>query len=150
MTGPANDAATSVVFRLPRSAYLAVLFLVFCAAPLAFSESGAKDGEAAITWRVVFLLVPLIAIVFIARTATFVSADGIRVRAAFGSRTMPWSSVDGLSVTGRAVYAVQHDGSVRLPCVRTSDLAALARASGGALPQVREPVRKYAPSRRRR
>ena len=145
-----SEPARTLVFRLPRSAYLAVLFLLFCVAPLAFAAGGASDGETAITWRVSLLVLPLLAAVFIARTATFVSASGVRVRAAFGSRTMPWDSLDGLSVTGRAVYAVQPDGSVRLPCVRTTDLSAIARVSGGRLPEVRDPVRKSAPSRRRR
>ena len=98
------------------------------------------------------LLVPVVAAVFIARTATLVSPTGLRVRAAFGSRTLSWDEVRGLSVTGRAVYAVLEEGqgALRLPCVGTGDLAAVARASGGRLPEVREPVHKYAPSRRRR
>jgi len=145
-----SEPAKTLVFRLPRSAYLTVLFLLFCTAPLAFSESGDADGDAALTWRVALLVIPLLATVFIARTATVVSGAGVRVRALFGSRMMPWSTLEGFSVTGRAIYAVQPDGSVRLPCVRTADLAAIARVSGGRLPEVRDPVRKYAPSRRRR
>jgi hypothetical protein len=146
-----SAAVETRVFRLPRSAYLAVLFLLFCAAPLALSARGGDVGsEVGWSWRVLVLLVPVVAAVFIARTATFVSADGLRMRAAFGSRTVPWDDVRGLSVTGRAVYAVLEDGAVRLPCVGTSDLAAVAKASGGRLPEIAEPVRKYAPSRRRR
>jgi hypothetical protein len=145
-------ATDTLVFRLPRSAYLAVLFLLLCATPLALSRAGGDEGgEAGITWRIVLLAIPLIAAIFIARTATFVSGAGVRVRAAFGSRTMGWDEIRGLSITGRAVYAVGTDGaSLRLPCVRVSDLAAMARISEGRLPDIPEAKRKYAPSRRRR
>jgi hypothetical protein len=53
-------------------------------------------------------------------------------------------------VTDRTVYLVCHDGSVRLPCVRITDLAAVSKASGGRLPEVVEATPKYAPSRQRR
>jgi hypothetical protein len=39
---------------------------------------------------------------------------------------------------------------VRLPCVHVSDLAAVSAASGGRLPQLREPTPKPAAGRRRR
>ena len=78
-------------------------------------------------------------------------AGGITVRAAFGSRRLPWDSVHGLSVTGRSVYAVLFDGgSVRLPCVTVADLAGVSQASGGRLPEVAAPRQKFAPSRRSR
>jgi hypothetical protein len=142
--------AETRIFRLPRSAYLAVLFLLFCAAPIALAQRGGDEGSATgWSWRIVLLLIPVIAAVFIARTATFASPDGLRVRAAFGSRTLSWNEIRGLSVTGNAVYAVLDDGAVRLPCVGTANLAAVAKASGGRLPEIAEPVRKYAPGRRR-
>lgn len=142
-------AAKTITIRLPRSAYLAVLFLVFCTTPLALTASGGHPGgPVGWSWRVALLLIPVIAAVFIARTATVVSAEGLRVRAAFGSRMLPWDQVHGLSVTDRAVYAVLADGSVRLPCVRTGDLAVIAAASDGWLPDIPPPVRKFAPSKR--
>ena len=151
MTDASSGAARPLVFRLPRSAYLAVLFLLACAIPVALADDrGDKNVHAAPSWRLLFLLVPILATVFIARTATFASAEGLRVRAVFGSRSLPWEQLRGLSVGGRAVYAVLTDGSVRLPCVGTPDLAAIARVSAGRLPQVRQPVPKYAPPRRRR
>jgi hypothetical protein len=151
-TGATDGAARKrLIFRLPRSAYLAVLFLFMCAVPLALTDSGGDEGgEVGATWRLVFLAVPVIAAVFIARTATVVDADGIRVRLAFGSRAMRWDELRGLSITGRSVYAVGNDGSVRLPCVGVSDLAAVARVSAGRLPDIPEAQRKYAPSRRPR
>jgi hypothetical protein len=142
---------TSLVFRLPRSAYLAVLFLVFCVAPLAFADAGGDEGgPAGLSWRLALLAIPALAAIFIARTATIASAAGFRVRAAFGSRELPWADVRGLSITGHSVYAVQDDGSVRLPCVHVADLAAIAKVSRGRLPEIAEPARKYAPSRRPR
>lgn len=147
MTAPAR----TLLFRLPRSAYLAVLFLVFCVIPVAFAgDIGDQGGPGGITWRVALLLIPVLAAVFIARTATLVGPAGVRVRALFGSRTFRWEQIRGLSVTGRSVYLVLTDGSVRLPCVRTTDLAAISKVSDGHLPTMADPVRKYAPSRRPR
>ena len=130
---------SSRVFRLPRSAYLAVLILTLCATPLV------QHPLATLVY-----LIPLAGAVFIARTATIVDESGLTVRALIGHRSLPWDDVRGLSVTGRSVYAVADDGAVRLPCVRVSDLAALSGASGGHLPQLAEATPKYAPSRRRR
>ena len=144
-------AAESITFRLPRSAYLAVLFLLFGVAPLALVQSGGdQSSPVGWTWRVALFVLPVLAAVFIARTATIASGAGLRVRAAFGSRLLPWADLRGLSVTGRSVYAVLDDGAVRLPCVHTADLAAISKVSGGRLPGVPEPVRKYALSRRPR
>jgi hypothetical protein len=130
-------AVSPRVFRLPRLAYLAVLFLAFGVTALV------QHPIVAVAY-----VLPAAAAMFVARTATVVSADGITVRALIGHRSLPWADVRGLSVTGRAVYAVAADGAVRLPCVRVSDLAAVAAASGGHLPQVPEATPKFAPSRR--
>jgi PH (Pleckstrin Homology) domain-containing protein len=140
----------SRTFRLPKSAYLAVLFLVFCALPLAFAGDAGEGAKAVYGPRMLFLLIPIVAIVFIARTATIVAEDGIRVRAAFGSRRLRWDELRGLSIEGGSVYGVVADGAVRLPCVRIGDLASVSRLSGGRLPEVPEPTPKYAPSRRSR
>jgi hypothetical protein len=153
----ASDAAGRV-FRLPRSAYLVVLFLVFGAIPLAFtssgftfdSQGGNQGAPGVVGWQMVVLLVPVLAAAFIRRTATFVDADGIRIRAVFGSRRLPWDDLRGLSVSGRNVYAVLSDGTLRLPCVHISELAAVSRASGGRLPDIIEPKPKFVPRRPRR
>jgi hypothetical protein len=138
------------VFRLPALTYIVVLFLLFGAIPLAFAANGTQGAPGRVGLQTAILLVPVIAAVFVARTATIVTASGILVRAAFGRRALPWDSVRGLSVTGRNVYAVLADGSVRLPCVRIANLTEIAKASGGRLPELAEPTPKYAPSRRRR
>ena len=139
------------IFRLSRLAYLAVLFLLFCVAPLAFTDSAGEGAKAVFGPRALLLLVPVLAAVFIARTATIVDGNGIVVRALFGRRELPWQDVRGLTIDSRSVYAVLDDGgAIRMPCVRVGDLASVARASGGRLPEIADPVPKYAPSRRRR
>ena len=130
---------SSRVFRLPRSAYLAVLILALCVTPVV------QHPIAALVY-----LVPIGAVVFIARTATIVDGNAITMRALFGRTSLPWGEVRGLSVTKRNVYAVTADAAVRLPCVRVSDLAALSAASGSHVPQLPEATPKYAPSRRSR
>jgi hypothetical protein len=127
-----------------------VLFLLFGVAPLAFTNDGNAGPPAVLGPQTALLLVPVLAALFIARTATTVGNDGITVHAVFGKRVLPWAAVRGLSIDARSVYAVCVDGSVRLPCVRVSDLAAVSAASGGRLPEVAEARPKFAPSRRRR
>jgi hypothetical protein len=149
------------VFRLPRSAYLVVLFLLFGTLPLAFGDSQQHSADqvvthvhrfagVAVSWFAILLVLPVIAAVYIGRTATFVDGDGLRVRALFGSRRLEWSQLRGLSVSGRSVYAVLPGGAVRLPCVRVADLAEVARHSDGHVPQLRDPAPHFAPARRRR
>jgi hypothetical protein len=147
---PTSSSTAERTFRLPALAYLIVLFLLFCVSPLAFTDNASPGARAVVGPQTALLLIPVVAAVFIARTATFVGERGIRVRAAFGQRAMGWDEVRGLSVHERSVYAVCVDGSVRLPCVRVNDLAAVSKASGGRLPEVAEPTPKYAPSRRPR
>jgi hypothetical protein len=138
------------IFRLPALAYLAVLFLLFGAAPFAFTGQGIEGESAEIGPQTVVLIIPVLAAVFIARWATIVDPDGVVVRAAFGSRHYDWTQVRGLAVDGTHVLLVLADGAVRLPCVRVADLAAVSRASGGHLPELPDPTPKFTPQRRRR
>jgi len=127
-----------------------VLFLAFGTAPLAFAGDGSDGARSTLGPRALLILVPILAAVFIARTRTVVDAGGVGVRALFGTRRVPWAEVRGLSVQERSVYLVCQDGSLRLPCVRISDLAAVSKASNGRLPEVAQATAKFAPSRRRR
>ncbi len=146
-----SESAPKVrVFRLSPLAYAVVLFLFIGALPLAFAADGTEEAPSRIGLQSLILIVPIITVIYVARTATAVGTAGILVRAPFGKRVMPWSEVRGLSVTGSSVYAVLRDGSVRLPCVRVSNLADVARASGGRLPEIADPTPKFPPSRRRR
>jgi hypothetical protein len=149
-----------VVIRLPRTSYLVVVFLVVAAVAVAFgdnhphglqeSESGTGAGGFELDLRVLVFLVPIAVAVYIARTATIVSSSGLRVRAMFGSRDLPWESIRGLLVSGRAIYAALDDGAVRLPCVRLAHLGPLSRLSEGRLPELPDATPKPAPARRRR
>ena len=126
--------SATIVLRLPRTAYLSVVLLLLGTVPLAFggddyrSIEGCRERHRARS-RVhrqlagVFLLIPVAVAFVIARTATIVDADGIRVRALLGTRQMRWDRIRGLSVNGRSVYAVLADGAVRLPCTRLAHLA---------------------------
>ncbi|MDT4901008.1 MAG: hypothetical protein QOJ78_1938 [Pseudonocardiales bacterium] len=142
----------SRVFRLPRTTYIVVIFLAFGIWPIALygGQSGGYSSGAQLTPLIALFVLPVIVGLFVARTATVVTEDGIVVRAPFGTRALPWNKIRGLSVTGRSVYAVLADGSIRLPCVRVSNLADVARASNGRLPEIADPTPKFAPSRRRR
>jgi Bacterial PH domain len=149
-----------VVIRLPRTSYLAVVFLLIASLVVAFGDNhphGLEDSTAATGFtgfhigpQAIVLLIPIFAAAFIARTATLVSTDGLRVRALFGTRDLPWDSVRGLSVSGRGVYAVMDDGAVRLPCVRIAHLGPMSRLSGGRLPEMADATPKPAPSPHRR
>lgn len=145
-----SSGPLAVVFRLPRTAYLVIVFLFFGAVPLAFTASGTYAPPAQVGIQTLVILIPAIATIFVARTATTVDAVGIAVRVAFGSRAMRWDEIRGLSVTGRNVYAVLADGSVRLPCIRVANLADVSRASDGRLPEIARPRLKQPPTRRRR
>ena len=158
MPSAAGDSRT---FRLPRSAYLAVLFLIFCALPISFT-GGDDDGSRAVYgWRMIFLLLPVLAAVFIARTATFVTprrrARARRVRVA----ALRWDELRGLSVQERAVYAVLA-GRRRPTAVRTGQrprdghahqrrqaaAGARAEAEVRAAAQVPPPLTSSRPERR--
>ena len=149
-SGVSSDAVAHRVFRLPALAYLTLLFLLFGTAPLAFTTGGYEGEEAKVGPQTLWLLVPIVAAVFIARWATIVDSTGLTIRAAFGKRVLPWAEVRGLSVKDRSVYAITDAGAWRLPCVHVRDLAVLSRASGGHLPEIDFPTPKFAPSRRRR
>jgi hypothetical protein len=140
-----------VIIRVPRSSYLLVGFLVVGFAPIALYGGAEHPTSARISVLTLLYLIPVLVAFFIARNATAVGTDGILVRALFGRRMLPWDTIRGLSVSRRSVYAVLAEGgAVRLPCVRIRDLAAIAEASGGRLPEIPEPEIIPAPGARRR
>src|SRR3954451_2932006 len=130
-----------VVIPLPRTSYLVVIFLFFACFTVGFGAHGSQglrdstghsgfDGFDVGPQTLVFA-VPLLVAIFIARTATIVSSDGLRVRALFASRMLRWDEIRGLTVSGRAVYAVVDGGAIRLPCVRLAHLCPISPISGG-------------------
>ena len=126
---------------MPRSAYLAVLFLVL----------GVTVLVRGYVWLLVYL-VPLGAAFFIARRATVLDSDGIEVRAVLGRRRVPWADVAGLAVDERgAVAASLISGDVlQLPYVRVSHLPVLSGLTGGTIPAIEDVPRPAGTPRRRR
>ena len=81
------------------------------------------------------LLVPLAIAVWGWRAGTDATVNGVRVRALFGSRFVPWPKIETLVVGERdRVFAHTAAGSViRLTAVTPADLPKLVAASGEQL-----------------
>jgi hypothetical protein len=82
------------------------------------------------------LLIPLAVAVWAWRAGTDADRQGVRVRALFGHRDVPWSSIAELAADPRGrVLARRHDGTVvPLTAVTRDDLPRLVAASGQELP----------------
>lgn len=113
-------------FRIPLIALLAIFGLMVCLAPTAFADVPGL-------W--VLYGIPLGLILFVVRTKTVVTPQGLAIRTMFGHRELPWEALKGLSISKRAkVRAVLTDDStIPLPSVRTRHLPVLALVSGGRL-----------------
>lgn len=120
------DEGRKAVFRIPTTAYLAIGLLTVCVTPIALGEIGGFQ------WLYVF---PLALLVFVARTRTVATREGLHIRTVFGKRDLPWSSLKGLAITNKArVRAVLSDDTqVSLPTVRTRHLSVLALVSEGKI-----------------
>lgn len=114
------------MFRIPGIALLSVVILLFCVTPAAFALPGLQ----------VLYLLPLGVTVWVIRTRTVATRDGLTVRTVFGRKELPWAALRGLAITKRSkVRAVLADGGeVRLPAVRTRHLPVLSLVSEGRLP----------------
>lgn len=102
---------------------LSVIILLFCVTPAAFALPGLQ----------VLYLIPIGVTVWVMRTRTTATAEGLTVRTVFNTRTLPWSALRGLAITPKAkVQAVLADGGkVALPAVRARHLPVLSLVSGG-------------------
>ncbi|WP_344867489.1 PH domain-containing protein [Amycolatopsis ultiminotia] len=120
------DEGRKAVFRIPSTAYLAIGLLIVCVTPVALGEINGFQ------WLYIF---PLALLVFVARTRTVATKDGLQVRTVFGKRDLPWSALKGLAITDKArVRAVLGDETqITLPTVRTRHLPVLALVSGGKI-----------------
>lgn len=127
MTAAPAPGPPTAVFRLPRSAYLPVLFLGLGVTVLVRSPA----------WTPVYLI-PLAAAFFVARRSTVVDAEAVTVRALFGTRRMPWTRIRGLLVDerGNISAALTDSTAVRLPYVRARHLPVVAQVSGDRLPAI--------------
>ncbi|MFC4086875.1 PH domain-containing protein [Amycolatopsis samaneae] len=118
------DEGRKAVFRIPGTAYAAIALLTVCVTPVALGEIPGLE----------FLyLAPIALFVFVLRTRTVATREGLAIRTMFGNRDIPWSSLKGLAITKKArVRAVlQDDTQVTLPTVRTRHLPVLSLVSEG-------------------
>ena len=114
---------TPVHLRYPRTAYLVAGLLAVCVTPMVQHPLLA----------LVYLL-PLAAVLYIARAGTIVDSTGVTARAMLGAERIPWSDIEGLRVGARGeVYALVGNGEqIRLPAARMSDVPKLSAASEAA------------------
>lgn len=119
----ANEAPKAV-FKIPNTALLAIAFLVICVTPVAFGD------VPYLQWLYLF---PIALAVFVIRTRTTATSQGLEVRTMFGRRDLPWASLKGLAITDKAkVQAVLKDESkIALPAVRTRHLPVISLVSAG-------------------
>jgi hypothetical protein len=105
-------------FRYNAAITIAAVVAFFGAVPLATSRA----------YLLPIVLVPVLIGVWGWRAGTDVGPAGLRVRALFGSRLVPWSHVAALvPANRRRVYAVLTTGrQVRLPAVGAAELATLS------------------------
>lgn len=120
------DEGRKAVFKIPSTAYMAIALLTVCVTPIALGEINGLQ------WLYIF---PIALFVFVVRTRTVATREGLAVRTVFGKRDLPWSALKGLAITGRArVRAVLGDDTqVTLPTVRTRHLPVLALVSEGKI-----------------
>ncbi|MFC8047930.1 PH domain-containing protein [Nocardia sp. NPDC057353] len=117
------------VIRVPQLAYIGVLVLTFCVFfPFV--------GWPSLLWPL--LLLPIVVLLWVERTRTTVTPEGLELRTVFGSRSVEWARVAGVRLPKRgAVRARLTDGSeVRLPAVGYDRLRELIAASDGRIPDV--------------
>ncbi|WP_330249501.1 PH domain-containing protein [Nocardia sp. NBC_00565] len=132
-TGSAPEASepkqTAQVIRITQMAYLGVLVLLFC---VFFAFVG---WPIALWW---LLLIPVAAAVWIARTRTTVSEDGLELRTVFGSRHLDWAQIAGVSIPKRGFVRARltDDTEVKLPAVSYDRLRDLIRAANGRIPDL--------------
>lgn len=114
------------VLGLPRLAHIAVFMVALGAL---FPVVGAP------LWAVLYVI-PVALAVWIERTRTRVSADGLDLRTMFGSRHIDWSEVKGLQIPKRGALKLHlaDESDVALPAVGYDRLEDLIEASDGRIP----------------
>ncbi|MFE3262505.1 PH domain-containing protein [Nocardia sp. NPDC059091] len=124
---PESESDAGRVIRVPRLAHLGVFILLFCVAFAFF-------GWPQVLW--ILFAIPAAVVVWIERTRTTVSDNGVDTRTLFGGRHIDWADVRGLRIPKRG-YLQLHladDSDVTLPAVGYNRLGDLVAASGGRIP----------------
>ncbi|MFD6163517.1 PH domain-containing protein [Nocardia sp. NPDC060256] len=122
-----GGGSAATVIRIPRLAFLGVFILFMC---VFFMFVGWPIG---LWW---LLLIPVAVAVWVLRTQTTVSEDGLDLRTVFGSRHLDWSQLKGVRIPKRGyVRADLVDGTeMKLPAVSYDRVRDLALASQGRIP----------------
>jgi Bacterial PH domain len=91
-----------------------------------------QGASAARSLLVLVPLIPLAVAVWAWRAGTDANEYGIRVRALFGRKVVPWTEVSALipDQRGRAVAELRSGSAIHLTAVKPGDLPRLAAASG--------------------
>ncbi|MBF6238876.1 CFP-6 [Nocardia otitidiscaviarum] len=115
------------VIAIPRLAHLAV-FVVALGALFPFA------GWPQVLW--ILFAIPLALAVWVERTRTKISPDGLDLRTVRGRRHIDWDQVKGLSIPQRGYLRLHlaDDSEVKLPAVGYDRLRDLVEASGGRIP----------------
>src|SRR4051794_5686380 len=118
------DEGRKAVFRIPRTSFMAIALLTICVTPIALGEIPYLQ------WLYVF---PIALAVFVIRTRTIATREGLATRTMFGHRDVPWSALKGLAITkkSRVQAVLRDDTKVALPTVRTRHLPVLSLVSEG-------------------
>lgn len=124
---PEAGSDTGRVIRIPRLAHLGVFLALFC---VAFPFFGAPK----VLWFL--FVIPIVLAVWVERTRTTVSDNGIDTRTLFGSRHLDWADVRGLKIPKRGYLRLHlaDDTDVTLPAVGYDRLPDLVAASNGRIP----------------
>lgn len=119
-----QDEGRKAVFRIPRTSFMAIALLTLCVTPIALGE---------IPYLQWLYLFPIALTVFVIRTRTIATREGLATRTMFGHRDVPWSALKGLAITkkSRVQAVLQDDTKVPLPTVRTRHLPVLSLVSEG-------------------
>ena len=93
----------------------------------------------ALSWPAVLgwlFLLPIAVVVWVLRTQTTVSAEGLALQTVFGHRILRWSDIKGVRIPKRGWVRADlvNGGEVALPAVGFDRLQELAAASGGHIP----------------
>lgn len=119
-----QDEGRKAVFRIPRTSFMAIALLTLCVTPIALGEIPYLE------WLYLF---PIALAVFVIRTRTVATREGLATRTMFGHRDVPWSALKGLAITkkSRVQAVLRDDTKVPLPTVRTRHLPVLSLVSEG-------------------
>ncbi|MFC8527008.1 PH domain-containing protein [Nocardia sp. NPDC057227] len=117
------------VIRVPQLAYIGVLILTF-------SVFFPFVGWPSLLWPL--LLIPVVMLLWVERTRTTVTPEGLELRTVFTTKSVEWSRVAGVRLPKRGFVRARltDESEVKLPAVGYDRLRELIAASDGRIPDV--------------